>query len=1110
MLKYCLYVLPAVFCLAAAAPAEIPVEVTPKGVLRIDGNLFQVICHDAEWRPATQESNAFRVRSHSGDAADFKLEGEFRLKESTGSFQQNLRRTAEGSFAYRADLRFPAPLNLKAVALTTSLPVTNFGGQEILVNGKQKILLPADYKPGAGHMLHQAPVTELQLPVKNGKLTIRGNFELAIQDGRAFKSDRYTFRLLFTPPRGDISAASLALELQTASYRTTPLDLSGAVNAGFVDETEGDRKGGWTDQGPVNDLRMLKTGRVNLNGVKFDIIDPERNHGNSCIMLAGPARQYFARRAEAVQSRPVQGNYLYLLHALAWPVQRNEIGKVTVNYLDGGSCSFPVTSEVDVGNWWAPTGLKNGEVAWTVENSSANVGLYRSNHPIENKPIKSVVFDSANRSVWGVVAASVGMDAIPLQRIRPYTVTENAEWKPVTFNKDVERGSILDFSGRLDAPAGKHGPVVNRNGKFSFRDRPETPVRFYGTNLCMTAQYLSKEWAEKLADRLAAAGYNAVRYHHQDARLSGLDEANKRSTDLHRERLDQLDYLMYCMARRGIYYTTDLYVSRPLAEGELPEIPDRKIVQREFKALVFVLDSAMANWKTFAKNWLTHVNPYTGYALKDDPALISLSLINENVPKACWNATPESEKLYRARFEVWETENPSIANDQKLSGEQRFSLFLTDNYERGYREMRDFLRHELGVEKLLTDMNHHPEIILQFSRNLYDYVDNHFYHDHPNFPEKRWRLPSTLSNGSVLRRTANPPSRMFATRIFGKPMTITEFDYAKPNGFRAEGPVVAGAYAALQDWDALFHFAYAHNREGVMNETSRGGHFDSSDDVVKTLSQRIGIRLFLGGEMKAAPVAFPIVLDTPNGLSIAETFPPQILELGLIARTGSLILRNGDQPPPGYRGFVGIGRNSPKQAGGTPVFDGAKENRQLLKQMIAAGALAPEWYDAENGIYRSSSGQIVLNTKKLTFQAVSSGCEAFVLPEKRTAEGEFLKVENRIGRGVFALMSVDGKPLSEASRLLLFHLTDSQRSQSRFADKTMTRVESFGEPPHLIRRGEAEIYLKTPANYRLYAVDTAGKRLAEIPLTRQDTALHFSAKVFTPQGPVLAYELERQ
>lgn len=37
---------------------------------------------------------------------------------------------------------------------------------------------------------------------------------------------------------------------------------------------------------------------------------------------------------------------------------------------------------------------------------------------------------------------------------------------------------------------------------------------------------------------------------------------------------------------------------------------------------------------------------------------------------------------------------------------------------------------------------------------------------------------------------------------------VTEFDYAGPNMHRAEGGVLTGGYAALQDWDGLFQYAH--------------------------------------------------------------------------------------------------------------------------------------------------------------------------------------------------------------------------------------------------------------------------------------------------------------
>lgn len=48
-------------------------------------------------------------------------------------------------------------------------------------------------------------------------------------------------------------------------------------------------------------------------------------------------------------------------------------------------------------------------------------------------------------------------------------IAAGAEWQPIDSARDIEKGSVLDFSARLDAPAGKYGPPVIRDGHFVFR-----------------------------------------------------------------------------------------------------------------------------------------------------------------------------------------------------------------------------------------------------------------------------------------------------------------------------------------------------------------------------------------------------------------------------------------------------------------------------------------------------------------------------------------------------------------------------------------------------------------------------------------------------------------
>ena len=85
----------------------------------------------------------------------------------------------------------------------------------------------------------------------------------------------------------------------------------------------------------------------------------------------------------------------------------------------------------------------------------------------------------------------------------PYSAKQNAEWKAFEYSRNVKPGSALDFSARLDAPAGKYGPIVpDGNGHFAFRDRPGTPVRFYGPNFVGDSQRPADEVAHELAERI--------------------------------------------------------------------------------------------------------------------------------------------------------------------------------------------------------------------------------------------------------------------------------------------------------------------------------------------------------------------------------------------------------------------------------------------------------------------------------------------------------------------------------------------------------------------------------------------------------------------------------
>lgn len=174
-------------------------------------------------------------------------------------------------------------------------------------------------------------------------------------------------------------------------------------------------------------------------------------------------------------------------------------------------------------------------------------------------------------------------------------------------------------------------------------------MRFYGANLCFRANYLSREQADLLAERLSRIGYNAIRFHHYDRDIVKQLPANSTTADP--ENLDKLDYLVYALKQRGIYITTDLYTIRTRKPGEFKSIPELEEMN-DYKLAAMLLPEVRENLKTFARLLFTHRNPYTGLTWAEDPVFIGISLLNENtILSLGTGCTGPIREAYDAYFE---------------------------------------------------------------------------------------------------------------------------------------------------------------------------------------------------------------------------------------------------------------------------------------------------------------------------------------------------------------------------------------------------------------------------------------------------------------------------
>lgn len=708
-----------------------------------------------------------------------------------------------------------------------------------------------------------------------------------------------------------------------------------------------------------------------------------------------------------------------------------------------------------------------------------------------------------------------------------FFLVQNENWHPLEWEKDVIPGSALDFSGRLDAPAGKYGFVTTRGEKLIFADAPEKPVVFWGTTLCTEAPFLADNWPERVAERLAAAGFNAVRMHHHDGIRGRLNQQiGNDTTQLHPERADQFDRLVAELKKRGIYITTDIFCTRRLAKGEIPEFPDKQFTSDGFKGLVLISDSALENWKRYARNWLTHVNPYTGLALKDDPVLISLSLVNEGSITRSWNRDPVVADLYLAKFAQWRKQRP----DRDVAGkseERVFAEFLMETYNRRYTQMSQFLKKELGVKVPLTDQNYSWQNILTVMRDRYDYVDMHAYHAHPRFPGGDWELPARFSTESDIQQAAETPRYLMRASLYGKPMMPTEYDFAAPNPYRAEGPLLVSSYMMAQGWSGVFQYAYAHRRSRMFEDMVPMNYFDSAADLLKLLALRIGSSIALDGGMKPATLRFAVPIPAqganwgwrptwPGNDAPAEVwknywnnhYSRQVDRLGLIGRFGNTVY--SDKLNGKFDAVIDIGGNLPADVDGMPVLRKSADKDDIMKEAVGKKIIPATLCDPEHGIYNSSNGQIRLDTRECTFAVITPTCEAFSLAPGRSAKGKFLAIDNKVGHGVFAAIAMDRLPLKESGRILLLHLTDAQGSMTEYASVKRNQIEAWGRPPLLAARGTAAARILSGRKFRAWALNSSGRRLGEVKFTDIPDGLLMPLEVFSPAETVFAYELVRQ
>ena len=414
--------------------------------------------------------------------------------------------------------------------------------------------------------------------------------------------------------------------------------------------------------------------------------------------------------------------------------------------------------------------------------------------------------------------------------------------QPFVMDWQHNSGALSDVSFLLQAPAGGDGFIAVRDGHLV---RPDgRRFRIWGVNITGAGNLPFRQDAPTVAAHLARYGINCVRMHFLDrvAPMGILDATRSDTRALDPQQMDRLDFFIAELKQRGIYVDLNLNVARSYKAGD--GVRDIELLGYA-KALTYFDERLLTLQREYAKELLTHFNPYTKSEYRNEPAVLLVELVNENSiveswagnrlqgrntrkNPGTWSDIPASYELdLTAKYHAWLAKQGlppeprlskaeiAAAPVERYRRELRFYMEIENTY---FQSMRTYLKSDLGVKSLLlatSDHNHglsgYP---LLHSTSGLDVVDGHVYWQHPHYLDDPatgrhigFDIPNTAMADDPRHSTVVELSR---SAFAGKPYVVSEVNHPFPAEHAAEGIPILTAYAAFQDWDGIFWYTFEH------------------------------------------------------------------------------------------------------------------------------------------------------------------------------------------------------------------------------------------------------------------------------------------------------------
>ncbi len=667
----------------------------------------------------------------------------------------------------------------------------------------------------------------------------------------------------------------------------------------------------------------------------------------------------------------------------------------------------------------------------------------------------------------------------------------NAGWFEFNPPRDAEpENSITDLRHLNEERAGNRGFIKTRNGQFVHGDTGKT-IRFWAVN-GPSSSAKTREDLRREARLLAGMGVNMVRIHGKV-----FDDQGEPDLDRVRHVID----IVETMKEEGIYSHLSIYFPlwfRPKTDN--PWLTDYNGEKHPFGALMFN-ESFQEKYQEWWRVLLQTPSPVTGKRLINEPALFGAEIQNED-SFFFWTFTernlPETQlNLLETKFARWLIDRyGSLAktierwkgrklprddiSNERIAFRGLYNIFtdqtprdidtvrfLYETQERFYREQSVFLR-DLGFKGLITASNWktaHAKILGPLENMSYtvgDFIDRHgYYAGHHNGDNAAWSIRDghVYADRSALRFDSAKPgeAKTFVHPVMdieynGLPSMISETTWNRPNRFRGEAPLYLACYGALQESDAIVHFAF----DGSQWSVKPGFWMQPWTLMAPTMAGQFpaAALIFRKGLIEPGKVMAEVRLKRDDLFSLQGTPLPQdgsfdLLRLQDVPK-GTLI--QADKVIDPLIHFVGR----------TKVEFNDKASEMHLED------LRPH-IDRQNETVSSSHRQLELNYRSGLLRINASKVQGASgnLAALQPITLQDLTIRSSMDLAHIVLVCLDDRPISQSKRMLLQIMSEEKSTsfQTESAGNGLLRINNIGRDPWRVREFEGEVHFDDVIKY---------------------------------------------